>query len=343
MKTAPPKQGAGNAPPRSGTPGAPAAASSGAARAHGRDRVLRPLGEHPAWDPEGAAAPAAPTAGPALDLPALVSALVAGSAANPKGALAALEPLCAALRRPGYELAEAACERGAVEASLALLGEARCTGEAGVGVARGATEALWLLCDDHSSCQRLIRAQGHELLFGLLRDLAPQDAALATGAFRLLTSTLYGEARASGVWRTLDAGFLTASLEWALRADAEGAADGRALGFVCDVVALWALRVGTSCPRAALPLLRVVPALLARMAAARDDAYLQRHGCRLLWALASTCRDWPEGARRPALAALTELAVPLQLCMDPEVRAYGGMAARAVAALGCGGGLSSMD
>jgi len=310
-----------------------------------------PVALHVSWNPETLelAAPGGPCAvSMGADLTVLVAALRGG--AGPMSPATAVESLCVALKHGDRDFAELACKHGAVEAAISLLGITHLSRAEDVDIERGATEALWYLCDDYYSCQLLIRNHGHCTLLKLARERGPVDARVAINIFRVLTSTLYCEARDSEVWHTTHADFFVEALGWALQADRTGVKDGAAVaGLVCDVAALWVQRAGSIVGSDALrALVGIIPLLLESMAANADDLYLQQHGCRLLWALARGCRSWPEHSRQPALAALMQMAAPLQFSLIPEVGAFSIMALNAVAGLpipssGGSGGLSCMD
>jgi len=331
---------------------------AGRSEAAGLPRCIAPRGAP--WAPEtvtytlpgdfceGAAC--ADIAGP-VDLRALVLALDCG--AEVTRAVAA-ERLCAELRQGGHGASEVACRHGAVEAAVALLdaGLQSVAGTAADGslVARHATEALWLLIDDCNSCQSLIQCGGHNSVFRLARTHGPEDAGTACNAFRLLAQTLYGETRNAQVWCTADIDFVVDALGWALAREHDSPDAQGVLGFACDVAALWVLRAMGPGLEATKALVGLIPPLLETMSRRREDPVFLQHGCRLLGALARRCGQWPEDMRQPALAALGELSALLYCSPDPQIRAHGGSAFKAVAALPApppalpnGRGLNTMD
>lgn len=255
------------------------------------------------------------------------------------GGTSAAESLCVALRTGGHSAAEAACDVGAVQAAVALLGRGAASDAREPALVCAATEALWFLVDDYDSCQLLIGAGGHDALLRLARERAPQDEGVASNTFRLLAESLYGEAKNAKLWAEMDACFLVEALDWALRTYEPAAierGEAQALGFICDVLALWLQRAGGSAGAdMAKILVCLVPRILERMAASRDDSCLIQHGCRLMWALAKRGEHWPEDMQQPALAALSQMATmnPFQAAANPEAMAYSGMAFHAVAAL----------
>lgn len=297
--------------------------------------------------------PSAGAAASAEQMSDLVTQLGGSDAALKVSAAASL---CAALRIGGHDLAEVACDLGAVEAATQVVFESgqnlRVPYHA--AVVQDATEALWFLCDDSSSCGRLVERGGNTALLRLLHERGPEDGAVAASTLRLLTSTLYAEGRKSSFWREAHADVFVEALGWALALESSAAADcdESAVGLACDVAALWVLRAGSAAGAdSAKALVAVVPQLLRRMEAGKDNAYLQQHACRFLWALSKVCRSWPANVQQPALVALTQMALPLQLSFNPDVRAYSGLAVQAMAMLAsqsvstevAATGLSSMD
>lgn len=323
-------------------------------------QVPRGLAQHRVWDVDTSAhntsrtKMATPSAGVAANAE-LVLAVAHLGGSNPALKVSAVANLCAALRTGGHDLAEVACDLGAVEAATQVVFESSTSNGAPYhsAVVQGATEALWFLCDDSDSCGRLVERSGNTALLRLLHERGPEDGTVAASTLRLLTSTLYAEGRKSRFWQEAHADVFVEALGWALALDAAVPADCNEsiVGLACDVAALWVLRAGsTAGADSAKALMAVVPQLLRRMEAGQDNAYLQQHACRFLWALSKICCSWPENIQQPALVALTQMAFPLQLSFNPDVRAYSGLAVEALAMLAsqngaevAATGLSSMD
>jgi hypothetical protein len=242
------------------------------------------------------------------------------------------EELCVALCRGGHAAAEAACQLGAVEAAAALLCK-RESAEA-YGLEFRAIEALWYLVDDFDSCQALIRCGGQSQVVKLAREKGSQDASFACSALRLLTETLYGEARNAALWHADDMDFVIDALSWALTADISQAhvADP-ACGFLCDIAALWVQRCGERSIELAKALVGLIPLLLQKMAARTDDVVLLQHGCRLVSALATRSCYWPEDMRQATLSALAQLSPITRMSADAQVSLCGNQALKAVATL----------
>eukprot|EP00929_Paragymnodinium_shiwhaense_P084570 TRINITY_DN45224_c0_g1_i1.p1 TRINITY_DN45224_c0_g1~~TRINITY_DN45224_c0_g1_i1.p1 ORF type:complete len:377 (-),score=91.72 TRINITY_DN45224_c0_g1_i1:182-1312(-) len=265
-------------------------------------------------------------------LASLVTSL--GMSGKPAAHLKTLGGLCEQLALGGHDAIDFAVERGALQKAVAILpaGGAAATGQ-DLDLTCAVTEALWYLAADYDQTQLLIKAKGHENILRLTRDLGGQDALVACNNFRLLSNTLYCEDRKSQFWQNADLSFVVEALEWALREEVhlEG---GSILSVICDVAALWVQRLaGPAAEDVLKSMLALIPLLLEKMAANREDVVLLQQGCRLLYIIAKGCESWPEDMRAPSLAALLTLREQLQFSQNTEVRAYGGLAFGAVASM----------
>ena len=206
-----------------------------------------------------------------------------------------------ALVNGGHPAAEEACRLGGLRISVDLLKSKS------PEVLEQTVEALWLLVDDHESCQELITLNGHQEMWQILTQ--HQSHHLTRNVFRLLAETLYGEKRSSKFWKDgLDGHFLSQALEWSIE-ESMTSTSSNSLGFVCDVTALWLQRCPADSVKA---LLHTIPALLRAMANRPSDPLLVQHGCRLLWAMADVTTkapgsSWPEAFGQPTLEALEQL------------------------------------
>merc|ERR1712216_375365 len=250
-----------------------------------------------------------------LSLQTVDYAKLIGALSHRDDNLRATEDLCRVLRSGGHTAAELFCEHGAVEATAAILGQ-----NTNSTAQLRALESLWFLIDDYESCQSLIRCGGQGQILKLALQQGSQDANFAYIAFRVLTSTLYGENRNAGLWSSSDIDFVVEALGWALRADSSVAhiADP-ACALLCDIAALWVQRAVGKGLDAAKALVGVIPLLLEKMASRSDDFMLLQHGCRLLHALAKRSDHWPEDLRQPAVAAMAQLAEVLRMSPDTQV------------------------
>ncbi|CAL1133260.1 unnamed protein product [Cladocopium goreaui] len=250
-----------------------------------------------------------------------IHSILANLASASSDELLQLHTLNGALRDGGHDAAEDACRLGGIRISIDMLKSKR------PEVLEKSLEALWLLVDDHDSCQELIQRNGHHEIWRILRR--HRNDQLASNVFRLMAETLYGESRSSTFWKDgLDGHFLSEALDWSIQV-ALSSHSSHTLGFVCDVAALWLQRCPTGL-EAVKALLHNVPALLQAMAVCPNNALLQ-HGCRLLWAMAEVtsraqhvhARCWPESLGQPTLRALEEMK---HMDLPPQVMHYHAMA-----------------
>jgi len=188
---------------------------------------------------------------------------------------------------------------------------------------------LWWLADDYDHCQELIQLGGHGALIKVAREKAPNDATVANSVFKVLSNSLYNEARNASLWRAEDISFLIEALAWVLSESSSVSADGQwsdvartASGAICDVAALWLQRADCSDVETVRHILLVVPRLLERMGESRDDAVLMQHGCRLLAAVARRCKSWPSDMRESTMIALSQILMQYQLTGNQEIKTF---------------------
>lgn len=239
------------------------------------------------------------------------------------------------LQQGGHDAAEAANSYGGVQVSMELL-----KSSTSPQVLQKTMENLWLLVDDHESCQAMIQLNGHRRLWQILSRYG-SNAAICRAIFMLMAETLYGESRCSEFWTDgLDGQLLSQILEWSIsQAISPTGAATSTLGFICDVTALWLQRSKSEAVKA---FIFIVPSLLQALAKCPEDGLLMQHGCRLLWAFAMKYQEakmdgkgpgWPEHLHQATLTALEELSTAQ---LPAHVMHYNAMALQAMKELSSG-------
>lgn len=238
------------------------------------------------------------------------------------------------LQQGGHDAAEAANSYGGVEVSMELL-----KSSTSPQVLQKTMENLWLLVDDHESCQAMIQLNGHRRLWQILSRYG-SNAAICRAIFMLMAETLYGESRCSEFWTDgLDGQLLSQILEWSISQAISPSGATSTLGFICDVTALWLQRSKSEAVKA---FISIVPSLLQALAKCPEDSLLMQHGCRLLWAFAMKYQEakmdgkgpgWPEHLHQATLTALEELSTAQ---LPAHVMHYNAMALKAMKELSSG-------